>query len=259
MVRRSLRSLLTWEDPSGTRLNWALPIAMVLGGSAAILWQPFTVPDQPWASRRLVPLVIPGMILLATWAAAWLTRRAKERGAGVVTAAFVGALCVGAMAVPAATTSFGIGLSHSGTGGGLRPSAGGLAQHAVGVGETAAVRGLCASISRSSSVVILDRRVAADFTQVIRGMCGVPVAWLPQDSQTSTVDAVVAGIIKAGRHPVLLGAKPSEVSGFGGSPTLVLNLLTTQDSHDLTQAAGPPWPARFTIWMAVDNSPAVGI
>jgi len=39
----------------------------------------------------------------------------------------------------------------------------------------------------------------------------------------------------------------------------VLNLLTTQDSHDLTQAAGPPWPARFTIWMAVDNSPAVGI
>ena len=259
LVRRCVRVLFSWQDTSGATLNWALPAAIVLGGSAAILWQPFTVPDQPWASRRLVPVVIPGLILLATWAAAWLSRRARARGAGVITATFVSFLCVAAMAVPAVATSFGLGLSHSGTGGGLRPSAGGLAQRAVGVGETAAVRDLCGFLGQSSSVVILDRHVAADFTQVIRGMCGVPVAWMPQGSHASAIDAVLSGIAKAGRRPVVLGAKEAEVSGYGGSPTMVMNLDTTQDPHELTEAPGAPWSARYVIWMAVDDSPAVGI
>jgi len=259
MVRRCLRVLFTWQDTTGATLNWALPVAIVLGGSAAILWQPFTVPDQPWASRRLVPVVLPGLILLATWAAAWLSRRAKARGAGGLTVAFVSFLCVAAMAVPAVATSFGLGLTHSGTGGGLRPSAGGLAQHAVGTGETAAVRDLCGALGRSSSVVILDRHVAADFTQVIRGMCGLPTAWMPQDSHASAVDAVLSGIAKAGRRPVVLGARSSEVSGYGGTPALIMNLETTQDPHELTQAPGAPWRVRYTIWMAVDDSPAVGI
>ena len=100
LLRRCLRDLLNWRDATGMSLNWALPMAIILVGSGAILWQPFTVPDQPWASRRLVPVVIPGLILLATWGAAWLTRRARERGAGVVTAAVVGAFSVGAMLLP---------------------------------------------------------------------------------------------------------------------------------------------------------------
>jgi hypothetical protein len=258
LVRRSLRALLTWNDPSGTYTNWALPVAIVVAGSAAILWQPFTVPDQPWASRRLVPVVIPGMILLATWAAAWLARRARDRGAGQVTSGIVSAFCVGAMVLPAFTTSLGLGLTHSGIGGGLRLSTKGIAQHAVHAGETAAVRALCASIGRSSSVVILDRQLAGDFTQVVRGMCGVPVAWMPQGSPPTAVDAVLAGILKAGRRPVLLGAKPAEITGFGGSPTLVMKLATTQDPHELTQAPGGPLPAKYVIWMAVDQSSAVG-
>ena len=139
LIRRCLRDLLAWRDTSGTALNWALPLAVVLVGSAAILWQPFTVPDQPWASRRLVPVVIPGLILLATWAGAWLTRRARDRGAGATTAAVVGAFSVGAMLLPSVSTSFGFGLTHAGTRGGLQPTAGGLAQHSVGAHEADAV------------------------------------------------------------------------------------------------------------------------
>src|SRR5258705_12681611 len=71
LIRRCLRALLSWQDSSGTGLNWALPLAVTLGGGAAVLWQPFTVPDQPWASRRLVPGVIAGLILIATLAGAW--------------------------------------------------------------------------------------------------------------------------------------------------------------------------------------------
>ena len=259
LLRRCLRSLLAWQDASGTGLNWALPLSVVVGGSAAVLWQPFTLPDQPWASRRLVPVVIPGLILLGTWAAAWLTRRARDRGAGLATAAAVGAFCVAAMALPSVTTSFGVGLSHSGPGGGLRASAGGLAQHSVGVGEDTAVRDLCASLGRSSSVLIVDQRTAEVFGQVIRGMCGVPVAWMGRRSSQAQVDAVLGGILRTGRRPVVLGAKPGQVGAFGGTPMLIMNLVTTQSPHTLTQPPGAPWPARYVIWMAVASPTGVGI
>ena len=259
LVRRCVRAMLTWHDPSGASLNWALPLVVLLGGSAAILWQPHTVPDQPWASRRLVPVVIPGLILFATFAAGWLTRRARERGAGMVTAAAVAVFCVGAMLLPSASTSFGAGLTHSGSGGGLRPSAGGLAQHRVGVGEASAVRDLCSSIGQDSSVLIVSRQVAQIFAQVIRGMCGVPVAWMAPGTPAVQVDAVLNGVARAGRRPVVLGATPGQVATFGGRPMMVLNLTTTQDSHELTQPAGAPWLARYVIWMAVSNSPNVGV
>jgi len=258
LIRRGVRALLSWQDPSGTELNWALPLAVTLGGAAAVLWQPFTVPDQPWASRRLVPVVIPGLILLATWAAAWLTRRAWARGAGTVTTAVVAAFCVGAMLLPSVSTSFGFSLTHTGTRSGLRPTAGGLAQHRVGAHEADAVRSLCSSIGRSDSVVIMDGRVAAVFSQVIRGMCGVPVASVAK-APPATVQAVLAGIASAGRHPVLLGSKPAQVGLFGGSPQLVMNLATTQYPHQLTQPPGAPWRARYMIWMASPGAPSAGV
>ncbi|HEX6931332.1 MAG TPA: hypothetical protein VF162_04245 [Streptosporangiaceae bacterium] len=259
LVRRCVRDLLSWRDASGAALNWALPLVIVLGGSAAVLWQPFTAPDQPWASRRLVPVVIPGLILLATWAAAWLTRKARDRGAGVATAAVVGAFSVGAMLLPSVSTSFGFGLTHAGTRGGLAPTAGGLAQHSVGAHEADAVRGVCSVIGRSSAVLIVDRRIAADFSQVIRGMCGVPVAWVAPREPASTVRAALAGIAKAGRRAVVLGDSPQQTGVFGGTPTLIMNLVTTQYPHELTQPPGAPWRARYRIWMSSPGAPNAGV
>jgi hypothetical protein len=259
LIRRCLRDLLSWRDTSGTRLNWALPLAVVLVGSAAVLGQPFTVPDQPWASRRLVPVVIPGLILLAIWAAAWLTRRARERGAGTTTAGIIGAFCVGAMLLPSVSTSFGFGLTHAGARGGLQPIAGGLAQHSVGEHEADAVRSLCASIPRSSAVLIVDRHIAADFSQVIRGMCGVPVAWVSPKAPVATLSAVIAGMGRSGRHAVVLGSSPPQVGVFGGSPTLVMKLVTTQYPHELTQPPGAPWRAVYRIWMTSIGVPNSGV
>jgi hypothetical protein len=259
LIRRCLRDLLSWSDASGTRLNWALPLAVVLVGSAAVLGQPFTVPDQPWASRRLVPVVIPGLILLAIWAAAWLTRRARQRGAGTTTAGIIGAFCVGAMLLPSVSTSFGFGLTHVGARGGLQPIAGGLAQHSVGEHEADAVQSLCASIPHSSSVLIVDRHIAAEFTQVIRGMCGVPVAWVSPKAPVATLSAVIAGMGRSGRHAVVLGSSPPQVGVFGGSPTLVMKLVTTQYPHELTQPPGAPWRAVYRIWMTSIGVPNSGV
>ena len=251
-----MRALISWTDPKGAARAWGLPLAIICAGSAAVLWYPAVAPDQPSASRRLVPLVLPGLIVFAIWASAWLVGRARDRGAGAVATSFVGVCCVAALLVPTAVTTFGLGLTHSGEGGALRSVTDGLATKRIGAGEISAVRGLCASIRPGSSVVILDRRVAERFLQVIRGMCDVPAASMA-GQPAAAVATVVSGIGAVGRRPVLLAARPRQLAGYS-SPARVLDLLTTQDPHTLTQPPAGPWPVRYVIWLAVPNGFGAG-
>ena len=256
LMRRCLRGLLSGQDPQPPSPSlfaarvWGLPLAVICCGSAAVLWQPETVPDQPWASRRLVPLVLPGLILCAVWASAWLRGRARSRGAGRIAASLVAGCCVVALLVPTVATTFGLGLSHSGKSGALRPTADGLTLKRTGPGEDGAVSRLCSALGPSATVVIVAPLVAQQFSQVIRGMCGVPVAWIA-GQPTADVQSVLADIQHTGRRPVLLGARPGQLYPYGGgSPVRVLDLSTSQDPHTLTQPPTTQSPADYVIWMS---------
>ncbi|HXP56421.1 MAG TPA: hypothetical protein VN847_15755, partial [Streptosporangiaceae bacterium] len=104
LTRRTLKSLLTWRD-SGAARNWALPLLFTGWVTVTVLWRPGIIPDQPWASRRLVPMVLPGLILAATWMAAWIKDRGHRLGAGRLAGSIVAACCVVALLVPAAVTT----------------------------------------------------------------------------------------------------------------------------------------------------------
>jgi hypothetical protein len=257
LVCNCLRALLTWRDQDERWRVWGLPLAIVCTGSAVVLWQPDIAPDQPWASQRLVVIVLPGLILGACWAASWLTVRARSRGARAATAALVGLFCTAAMLVPTVATTFGLGISHSGSRGGLKPVAQGLALRRTGEGETTAVSALCAQIPRKAAVVIVSGSVASQFAPVIRGMCGVPVASMA-GQPVAAVNTVIAAIGSAGRRPVVLAASASRLSAYGGTPDRVLDLTTMSDPHQLTQLPTAPVKVRFTIWMTLPSSSSVG-
>ena len=258
LVRRCLRGLVTRRDPSGAARIWGLPLAVICWGAAAVLWNPETVPDQPWASRRLVPLVLPGLILLAAWAAAWLRGRARSRGAGRTAASLVAACCVIALLVPTVATTFGLGLTHSGPHAALQPSANGPALKRTGQGENGALARLCSALGPSAVVVIVDRLIAEQFTQTIRGMCGVPVGWVTAQ-QSSDLSAVLNGIERTGRRPVLLASRPSELYNYGGTPVQVLNLTTSQDPHTLTQPPSSLSTQHYAIWMSAFGPTGQGV
>jgi hypothetical protein len=247
LARRCLRSLLTWRDTGAARI-WALPVMIIGWVTVTVLWRPGIIPDQPWASRRLVPVVLPGLILTAAWASAWIKERGRKLGASRLAGSVVAVCCVIALLVPAAVTTFGVGTTKT-AGGSARLTANGLAFKRTGAGEENAVRKLCTSIGANASVVILDSLTADRFSQVIRGMCGVPAARMDNPSAAS-VASVMAGIQRAGRRPVLLAAKESQLQPYGGSTRQVLNLLTTQDAHELTQPPGRTWLIHFVIWMS---------
>jgi hypothetical protein len=257
VVRRCLRALQTWRDADGVWRLWGLPLAVACAASAVVLWQPDIVPDQPWASRRLVVIVLPGFIVCALWAASWLSGRARSRGASAATAAVVGLFCSAAMLVPTVATTFGLGIGHTGTAGGLKPIAQGMALQRIGVGESGAVTSLCAQIPRKASVVMVSGATASEFSQVVRGMCGVPVTSMA-GQPAAAVQAVIAGISAAGRQPVLLAASFGQLSGYGGRPVRVLNLVTAGDPHQLTELPTAPATVDFAVWMTKLSGPGLG-
>ena len=242
LTRRCAQALVTWKDPSAAARVWALPLMIALWVIVTVLWRPAVSPDQPWASRRLVPFVLPGLILGAIWAATWLKDQAARLGRTRMTSAAVASCCVASLLIPTALATLDLGVTK---GKGL--TAHGMAFRAIGPGELAAVNGLCRAIGPDASVVILDSLTADRFAQVIRGMCGTPAAVLTNPSRT-TINTVVSGIESVGRRPVLLAQQASELPG---SPREVVNLLTTQEAHNLTAPPTRPWLIHYTVWMSV--------
>jgi hypothetical protein len=255
VTRLCLRALITWRDPTGVARAWVLPVAIIGWGLFAVLWQPFTVPDQPWASRQLVPVVLPGLIVLAVWVAAWMIGRAHARGARTGAVAVATGCFVVAMAVPTAAITFGIALSQPADPA-TRLALSGLAFRATSAGEVAAVEQLCGALPSHSSVVILDKVAARGFAQVVRGTCGLPTG-IVTSTTPGEVGTIIGGIQRAGRRPVLLATKAAELTPYA-PPREVVNLSTQQDAHLLTRPATSTWPVQYTLWMSQPGGTVLG-
>jgi len=249
-----------WECLLIARM-WGLPFMIVGWSVATVLWDPAILPDQPDASRRLVPVVLPGLILLGLWASSRLTARAATFGAGRWTTAGIASCCVLAMAIPGAVTSLNPRLApHPSTG---RGSSGvarfvsrvrftGVGTSATYGGSLGAVSGLCAAIGPDASVVFADATTADSFSQVVRGMCGQPAASAAGASPLA-LSQLVASISRTGRRPVLLGASQGRLSALGAAlgvtPRLVVSLRTSGNAGVLTGPPAGTWPVTYTVWL----------
>jgi hypothetical protein len=186
----------------------------------------------------------------------WLKDRAGQLGRNRVTSAVVAFCCVASLLIPTALTTFDIGFSSGANGtSGRHLTAHGMAFRRIGAGELAAVNELCADIGPDASVLILDSLTADRFAQLVRGICGMPAAVLDQVTP-SAVTAVVTGIEGVGRRPVLLGQQAAELDPYGGMPREVVNLLTTQEAHNLTTPPTRTWFIHYTVWMSTPATTA---
>ena len=135
----------------------------------------------------------------------------------------------------------------------------GMAFRKIGTGEITAVAKLCRSIPPGSSVVILDQLTADRFAQVVRGLCGTPAAVMTGGSKTA-LNAVIEGIDSTGRRPVLLAENEDELPSGASDQrefseqdraSAVVDLLTTQEAHNLTAPPARTWLIHYTVWMSV--------
>jgi len=240
-------AMLTRRCLRGEAPVWVLPLLVFAWSIVEFLYRPAITPHQPWASRRLVPAVLPGLLLLAVWLSAWLTRKVRVlRFEGLppflepVPRIGVLACCAAALVIPPAITSFGLGIRTGGSQG-VRLTANGLAFKRTYVGEIAAVNKVCAAIPPGSAVLIVDKTMMRQWGEVIRGMCGVPTAELLTVTPAN-VTASVHAIERAGRHPVVLASHSGIVDKFpDGTVKKVMTLNMAQD-----QTLVLHWPRNTT-------------
>ena len=239
------RRCLKGEAPA-----WALPLLTFTWAIAWFLLRPAITPHQPYASRRLVPAVLPGLILLAVWLSAWLAKRSRvvhlvnvprylKRSPQV----FVIACCAGAIFLPPFIGNFG-----------------GLAFQRAYVGEVGAVEDICQALPANASVLIADYTLNQQFAQDIRGTCNVPVAgveWVDPsannppgtDIAPATVLADVRAVERAGRQPIVLASSGEPLYGLGeGTVRLVMTLNTSIDEHVVFGTPSSTLPEQFTVY-----------
>ncbi|MFG1689834.1 hypothetical protein ACGFNP_57480 [Nonomuraea sp. NPDC049269] len=224
LVRRLLRN--------GSPAEWLLPLAVIGWTTVTTLLRPEITPDQPWAARRLVPVVIPGLILLAVWGLEWVRYQAILRKYG----SWITAAGIVLILVPPVITSIGIAFTP------------------VERGERAAVEAMCAKIPPNASVLIVERVTGNRFTQLVRGMCGRPAAQVRAVSGDTADEAdvrrMIARVRAAGHVPVVLAAEEEQVAAYGPK-TQVMALVTRQDERSLVDAPNGTWSLQINVWMAV--------
>ncbi|HEX3513886.1 MAG TPA: hypothetical protein VHT26_07800 [Trebonia sp.] len=234
---------------------WVLPILVFACATCIFLLRPAITPHQPMASRRLVPAVLPGVILVAVWMAAWLARKSRAAYLVDVPAYLKRTPQVAVIAVCAA----GIALPP------LTGNLDGLAFKRTFAGEVAAVNKICEGIPKGRSVLIIDAQMMLKFGQAIRGTCNVPVAaaqtTIPGGFQAdvgniiepATIIAAVRAIEDSGHQPFVLAADPAEFTAlneqFGsGTVTLVMDQTTNDDEHIFIGAPKNTVAETFTVY-----------
>jgi hypothetical protein len=267
--RRLVRAGVSWSSAAASARVWGL-VYLVLGWSlVTVLWDPGVIPAQPSASRRLVPVVLPALVLAALWACCQMKGWAGELGARRVTLWAVGVCCVLALAIPAFWSAFAPVVT-------LRAPVfsrntvafKGAAASRTYAGTYEAASSLCSAIGTNASVVFTDAMTADYFAPVVRGMCGQPAALalgaggsgagagsgsggLGSGAGSPVVEQAVAAIERAGRRPVILGASQSALSAYGAVPREVVSLQTRMDAAVLTGPPAGTWPLSVTVWMAI--------
>jgi hypothetical protein len=253
---------------------WVLPLVTFGWTITEFLLRPAITAHQPYASRRLVPAVLPGLILFAVWLTAWLSR--KSRAVQLVSVpgwlrrsprVFVVICCAGALFLPPLIGNFGLGLKSGGPIG-VMPTSDGLAFQRAYVGEIAAVNKICDGIPANSSVLIADYTMNQQFAEAIRGTCDVPVAGIgttiypgvqsvPRNAGTIPGDGIsgktaladVRAIQQAGRHPIVLAPTSVALAKLGnGSVKFVMAQDTSIDEHVVFGTPKNTLPQRFTVY-----------
>lgn len=184
-----------------------LTMGLVISG--LYLWDCQIVADQPWASRRFVPVVIP-LLLVAAAAAlrvVWSCRRGGDwaRVLGIV----AGVLMV---AVPLSVTAPVVTVHDE-------------------AGQLHQLQAVCAAVGHDGAVLEMDRSTKAGYGQAIRSYCGVPTIAVV-DATPSQLASIRAAVTAHGRTLFLLSQDPSTT-----------HYATTGDVAPFSSVTVQRWPS----------------
>lgn len=189
--------------------------------ASLVFWRPSITPDHPWADRRFVPIVLPAMVLLATWSLAELAKRHRWRPAVAVLAL--------AVLVPGLVTTWPLANTRTET------------------GQLAALHRLCAAIPSDAAVLFVDTDLAFRWAPAVRDECGVPTGFVPTGTAVPLAD-VRSAVSAHGRTLVLVGGSAAELAGHDAKQ--VVDLTYPVDQRTLTRRPHRTGSEHTNVWVA---------
>jgi hypothetical protein len=161
-------------------------LTMGLSMSALYLWTSQITPDQPWAARRYVPVVMPALLIAAAVAIAWIRPRwgSWGRRAAVIAAVVLVGYPLG-VSIPAFA---------------IREEVPQLRQ----------VEAVCRRIGPSAAVVETDLGAGYGYGQTVRSYCGATSISL-LDPSTAQLARMQASVLAQGRTLYVLATDPSRL------------------------------------------------
>jgi len=233
---------LAYQQVKGRRREWLLPLALFLGMTAAVLAIPSITPDHPWADRRFVPVVLPGVITLAFLLVSELFKRAGERQWNLQLAtALRTVLVVGAVAVIVVPAWWG---SKS------------VFTAQTEKGEVALVGHVCAQLKPGDAVIAFGAAAETVWPGTVRIMCGVGVGYLDGRQNPAALQRIGERVqARGGRLMVLVDGTVTgdraAVPGVVDWPAEPAGMLdTTELGHTLVKRPDHLTEGlRFEVWL----------
>ena len=208
------------------RADWRAPLAVVLAHTLLFVARPSITPYQPWAARRFVPIVIPGLCIGAAALLAWIARRNRA----ALAVALVGALV--AVGYPAAVS---------------RPLFT-VREHVPGLAQT---RMLCDAIGPDAAVLTLDGP-ARRLTRSIAAVCPAEVgSVLGRRLEPATLAAAQRAAAARGRRLVVVAARPGLIPYRDGRPAATVAMWFTGWQEAMRRAPRVEKRWRPAYWVAV--------
>jgi hypothetical protein len=192
------------------------PVGAVVGLSLMYFVGPNIYPDQVWAMRRYLPVVIPGLLVSAGYLLhlLWVRRNvgSVHRVGGYLAIGFAALL----VAWPAVVT-------HP------------MWAVRTGVPQLAQVEAVCDRIGDDAAVVALGTSAIGSYTQTMRSFCKVPSQAMADPSPAQLAE-VRANVEAAGRTLYVIAEQPQFVPYEPGLPA---------DPGSFFTAAVAKWPERL--------------
>ena len=240
---------LAYEQIAGRRRVWAPAFLVFFGTTAAVLLLPSITPDHPWADRRFVPVVLPGLVLFAIMAVASVIQfiasrssRAWSIDSGGARVAMLGALqgAVAALAVLIVVVPVWTGSRD-------------VIYTKTEVGEPALVHQVCSQLRPGDVVIAVGGRARTEWPGTMKVMCGANVGYLDNDGDLTELSQIDTQVHADGGRLMLLAESANDKNAadfeaaWPDKPTA--SLITSEATHTLVTRPGKPTRFLTEMWL----------
>lgn len=239
---------LAYEQVAGHRRVWGPAYLVCFGSAVWVLFAPSITPDHPWADRRFVPVVLPGLVLFALIAIVPVLQYIASRSSRAwsadssARAVLLGALqgAVGALAVLIIVLPVWTGSRD-------------VIYTKTEVGEPTLVHDVCSQLRPGDVVIAIGGRARTEWPGTLKVMCGVNVGYLDNDNDLTEMSQIYTQVHADGGRLMLLaesaGDKDAAEFEAAWPANPAASLITSEATHTLVTRPGKPTKFLTEMWL----------